>query len=248
MKRLENKVAIITGASQGMGASHARVFAEEGAKVILTDVNEQTGKTLADELGKNAFFIKHDVTKAEEWAKVVKEGEGKFGPITVLVNNAGVLGPIAKTGDLDYEAYLQVINVNQNAPFLGMKAVIPSMLKAGIGSIVNISSLAGMLANYGFPSIAYIAGKFALRGMTKGTAVEYGPNNIRVNSVHPGFIKTPMMELATDESGGDALRQIPLGRLAEAREVSNLVLFLASDESSYITGHEHVIDAGMGIQ
>lgn len=248
MNRLANKVAIITGASQGMGASHSRLFVAEGAKVIMTDVNEQAGKALAAELGENAFFIKHDVTKAEDWSRVVKEGEAKFGTITILVNNAGVLGPIAKTADLDYSAYLKVIDVNQNAPFLGMKAVIPSMLKAGIGSIVNISSLAGMLAIYGFPSIAYIASKFALRGMTKGTAVEYGPNNIRVNSVHPGFIKTPMMELATDESGGEALKQIPLGRLAQPVEVSNLVLFLASDESSYITGHEHVIDAGMGIQ
>lgn len=248
MNRLENKVAIITGASQGMGASHARAFVVEGAKVILTDLNEQAGKALAEELGENALFIKHDVTKAEEWDKVVKQGEEKFGPITVLVNNAGILGPIAKTAELDYDEYSKVIAVNQTAPFLGMKAVIPSMQKAKIGSIVNISSLAGMLANYGFPSIAYIASKFALRGMTKGTAVEYGPDNIRVNSVHPGFIKTPMMELATDESGGDALKQIPLGRLSEAVEVSNLVLFLASDDSSYITGHEHVIDGGMGIQ
>lgn len=248
MNRLRNKVAIITGASQGMGASHARTFVAEGAKVILTDLNEEAGRSLAEELGENAIFIKHDVTKADQWAEVVKVGEEKFGPINVLVNNAGVLGPISKTAELDEDEYLKVVAVNQTAPFLGMKAVIPSMLKAKIGSIVNISSLAGMLANYGFPSIAYVASKFAVRGMTKGTAVEYGPNNIRVNSVHPGFIRTPMMELATDEGGGDALQQIPLGRLAEASEVSNLVLFLASDESSYITGHEHVIDAGMGIQ
>lgn len=119
------------------------------------------------------------------------------------------------------------------------------MLEAGIGSIINISSIAGIVANYGFPSIAYAASKAAVRGMTKGTAVEYGPNNIRVNSVHPGFINTPMMVEATDEKGGEALKEIPLGRLAEAREVSNLVLFLASDESSYITGAEYLIDAGM---
>jgi 3alpha(or 20beta)-hydroxysteroid dehydrogenase len=248
MNRLENKVAIITGASQGMGKAHATLFIQEGAKVILTDLNEKDGKVLADKLGENAFFVKHDVTKADEWANVVKEGEAKFGTINVLVNNAGVLGPISKTGELDYNEYLKVIEVNQHAPFLGMQAVLPSMLRAKVGSIVNISSVAGMVAIYGFPSIAYIGSKFALRGMTKGTAVEYGPQNIRVNAVHPGFIKTPMMELATDESGGDALAQIPLGRLAQPEEVSNLVLFLASDESSYITGHEHVIDAGMSIQ
>lgn len=172
-----------------MGASHARAFVAEGAKVILTDVNEQADKALADELGENALFIKHDVTKAEEWTKVVKEGEKKFGSITVLVNNAGILGPIAKTADLDYAGYLKVIEVNQHAPFLGIKAVIPSMLKAKIGSIVNISSLAGMLANYGFPSIAYIASKFALRGMTKGTAVEYGPNNIELILCIPVLLK-----------------------------------------------------------
>src|SRR5690606_27892167 len=124
MNRLENKVAIITGASQGMGASHARMFITEGAKVVLTDLNEKDGQSLANDLGENALFIKHDVTKAEEWDKVVKEGEGRFGPISVLVNNAGVLGPIAKTADLDYAEYLKVIDVNQNAPYLGMKAVI----------------------------------------------------------------------------------------------------------------------------
>ncbi|CAL9338548.1 3-alpha-(or 20-beta)-hydroxysteroid dehydrogenase [Streptomyces sp. enrichment culture] len=163
----------------------------------------------------------------------------------VLVNNAGILGPIAKTADLDEDDYLKVCAINQHSPFLGMKAVIPSMQRAGIGSIVNISSLAGLRANYGFPSLAYVASTFASRGMTKATAQEYGRDNIRVNSVHPGFINTPMMVEATDEEGGDALAQIFLGRLAEADEVSSLVLFLASDKSSYITGAEHKIDAGM---
>jgi 3alpha(or 20beta)-hydroxysteroid dehydrogenase len=129
-----------------------------------------------------------------------------------------------------------------------MRAVIPSMKRAGIGSIVNISSIAGLVANYGFPSLAYVASKFAVRGMTKAAAIEYGPNNIRANSVHPGFIMTPMMVEATNEEGGDALSMIPLGRIADPAEVSNLVLFLASDEASYITGAEYVIDAGMTAQ
>jgi 3alpha(or 20beta)-hydroxysteroid dehydrogenase len=248
MERLKGKTAIITGAARGMGASHARTFVAEGAKVILTDISETAGQALADELGQNAIFVKHDTTNAEQWAKVVKTGEEKFGPINVLINNAGILGPIAKTADLTEEEYLKVCNINQHAAFYGMKATLPSMLKAGIGSIVNISSIAGLVANYGFPSLAYVASKFAVRGMTKATAIEYGPNNIRVNSVHPGFINTPMMVEATNEDGGDALTQIPLGRLADAKEVSNLVLFLASDESSYITGAEHVIDAGMTAQ
>lgn len=248
MKRLEGKVALITGAARGMGASHARVFIAEGAKVILTDRSEEAGKALASELGANAFFVKHDVTSAEDWKKVVAEAEKKFGPINVLVNNAGILGPIAKTAELTEEDYQKVCAINQHGVFYGMHAVLPSMIKAGIGSIVNISSIAGIVANYGFPSLAYVASKFAVRGMTKATAIEYGSKNIRANSVHPGFINTPMMVEATNEEGGDALAQIPLGRISEAKEVSNLVLFLASDESSYITGAEHVIDAGMTAQ
>ncbi|WAH37288.1 SDR family NAD(P)-dependent oxidoreductase [Alicyclobacillus dauci] len=245
MGRLDDKVALITGAAQGMGASHARKFIKEGAKVILTDINETGGSAIAEELGSNALFLKHDVTSKESWDQVVEKGISTFGEITILVNNAGVLGPIAKTDELSEEDYLKVCAINQHGVFFGMKTVIPSMLKAGIGSIVNISSIAGVVAIYGFPSLAYVASKFAVRGMTKATAVEYGSRNIRVNSVHPGFIKTPMMAAATDESGGEAASLIPLGRLADPEEVSNLVLFLASDESSYITASEHLIDAGM---
>ena len=179
---------------------------------------------------------------------MVAAGEAKFGPITVLVNNAGVLGPLANTVELTEDAYLKVCAINQHGVFYGMQAVIPSMLKAGIGSIVNISSVAGIVSIYGAPSLAYVASKFAVRGMTKKTAVEFGGKNIRVNSVHPGFINTPMMVEATNEEGGDAMALIPLGRLAEPKEVSQLVLFLASDDSSYITGTEHIIDAGMTAQ
>ncbi len=245
MKRLDGKVALITGAARGMGASHARRFVAEGARVIMTDRTEAAGRALAQELGSNALFVPHDVVSAADWARVVATGEKAFGPVTVLVNNAGILGPVARTVDLSEADYLQVCSVNQHSIFLGMKVVVPSMLKAGIGSIVNISSIAGMAANYGFPSLAYVASKFAVRGMTKATAVEYGPNNIRVNSVHPGFIQTPMMVEATNEEGGDALGLIPLRRIADPGEVTNLVLFLASDEASYVTGSEYLVDAGM---
>lgn len=244
-KRLEGKVALITGASRGMGESHAKAFVEHGAKVVLADITDDAGELLAKELGENAVFVHHDVTQLDSWTNAVEQSVKAFGEINVLVNNAGVLGPLATTAELTEGDYRKVCSINQDGVFFGMKAVLPSMERAGIGSIVNISSIAGMAANYGFPSLAYVASKFAVRGMTKATAVEYGPKNIRVNSVHPGFIQTPMMVEATNEEGGDALAQIPLGRIADPQEVSNLVLFLASDESSYITGSEHLVDAGM---
>lgn len=245
MGRLEGKVAIITGAARGMGESHARTFVREGARVVLTDLSEAAGQALVEELGSKAIFLKQDVTDPHSWNAVIETAVGEFGTIDILVNNAGILGPMAQTDSLDDEGYRKVCAVNQDSVFFGMRAVLPVMVKARIGSIVNISSIAGMAANYGFPSLAYVASKFAVRGMTKATAVEFGKYNIRVNSVHPGFIQTPMMVEATDEVGGDALAQIPLGRIADPAEVSNLVLFLASDESSYITGSEHLVDAGM---
>ncbi|WP_068077697.1 SDR family NAD(P)-dependent oxidoreductase [Novosphingobium lentum] len=245
MGRLSGKVAIITGAARGMGASHARLFVEQGARVVLTDLNVAGGEALAKELGDNAMFVAHDVTKPESWETVVAKAVAAYGTIDILVNNAGILGPMAPTAELDNDGYDLVCAVNQHSVFYGMKAVLPVMVKAARGSIVNISSIAGMAANYGFPSLAYVASKFAVRGMTKATAMEYGKHNIRVNSVHPGFIQTPMMVEATDEVGGEALAQIPLGRIAQPIEVSNVVLFLASDESSYVTGAEHLVDAGM---
>ncbi|MBR9911418.1 MAG: glucose 1-dehydrogenase [Gammaproteobacteria bacterium] len=245
MERLQGKVAIVTGAAQGMGASHARRMAAEGAKVIMTDVNTVDGQRIAEEIGDNAMFLPQDVTQPEGWHTVVSEGEQRFGFINVLVNNAGILGPVIATADLTREAYQKVCDVNQLSVFLGMQAVLPSMLKAGVGSIVNVSSVAGLVAIYGAPNLAYVASKFAVRGMTKQIAVEYGAHNIRVNSVHPGYIKTPMMAAATDEGGGEALSMIPLARLADPVEVSNLIVFLASDESSFITATEQVIDGGM---
>ncbi|MFA7554867.1 MAG: glucose 1-dehydrogenase [Spongiibacteraceae bacterium] len=245
MNRLIGKVAIVTGASQGMGEAHARMMVAEGAKVIMTDINEDAGQALATELGENTLFIKQNVASAADWKKVVEQGEAAFGTINVLVNNAGVLGPVSSMSGLSEEAFNKVCDINQLGVFLGMQAVLPSMEKAGVGSVINVSSIAGIIAVYGAPNIAYVASKFAVRGMTKQIAVEYGSKNIRANSVHPGFIKTPMMAAATDEGGGEAISMIPLSRMADPSEVSSLVVFLASDESSFITGTEQIIDGGM---
>lgn len=248
MSRLTNRVALITGAAQGMGAAHARRFVSEGAKVILTDLNVDDGAALARELGPSAQFFKHDVCDPASWREVVRLSEAKFGRINVLVNNAGIIGDIADTRSITDANYMKVIAVNQHGVFYGMQAVLPSMIESGGGSIVNISSIAGIVSCYGAPNIAYVASKFAVRGMTKFVATEYGKYNIRVNSVHPGFIKTPMMVAATDEAGAGATAMIPLARMADPDEVSCLVAFLASDESSFITAEEHIIDGGMTAQ
>lgn len=245
MSRLAGKVAVITGASQGMGTAHARAFVAHGAKVILGDINDKAGEELAKELGSSALFVKQDVASAGDWKTLMRAGEKRFGAVNVLVNNAGILGALAPTTELSEAEFLRVCSINQTGVFLGMQAVLPGMINAGGGSIVNISSIAGLVAIYGAPNLAYVASKFAVRGMTKQVAVEYGAKNIRVNSIHPGYIKTPMMVAATDENGGEALAQIPLRRMADPSEVSNLVVFLASDESAFISGAEHVIDGGM---
>jgi 3alpha(or 20beta)-hydroxysteroid dehydrogenase len=243
--KLTGRVAIITGAAQGMGEAHARRFIKEGAQVALTDINSEGGEMLSKELGPNARFFTHDVADLADWKRVVSEVDEAFGTPTVLVNNAGIIGPVAETTELSEEDYLRIVAVNQHSQFYGMKTVIPYMQLAGGGSIVNISSTAGMISVVGSPNLAYVGSKFASRGMTKHVALQYGPDQIRVNSVHPGYILTPMMVAATDENGGGVGEAVPLRRLADPDEVSSLVLFLASDDSSYISGTEHVIDGGL---
>lgn len=244
MERLLNKVAIVTGAAGGMGASHARKFVEEGAKVVLTDLNEQAGTALANELGENAMFIKQDVTSQADWENVVSETEKAFGPVNILVNNAGIsMNNSIEQTSLDQ--YLKIVNINQVSVFLGMKTVVSSMKKTENGSIVNISSMNGLVAG----AIGYTDTKFAVRGMTKAAAIDFSRYGIRVNSVHPGVIETPMI------TTGDAVevikefaKHIPLKRVAQSEEITNLVLFLASEESSYSTGSEFVADGGLTAQ
>lgn len=243
MGRLEGKVALITGGARGMGASHAKLFIKEGAKVVITDVLTEDGEKTAEALGEHCVFFKHDVTSEDEWKHVVSKTEEHFGPINILVNNAGIViqEPLES---LSLENYKKVIDINQVGVFLGMKSVIPSMKKTEKCSIVNISSISGMV---GQPmTLAYNASKFAVRGMTKSAAVELGPLGIRVNSIHPGIIKTPMTQTPELEAVIEQMLQgIPLGRTAEPEEVSNLCLYLASDESSYSSGSEFIIDGGM---
>ncbi len=244
MARLAGKVAVITGAAQGMGATHARLFIEEGAKVVLTDLNEEKGQALAKSLGENALFIKQNVTSEEDWKAVVEATEKHFGAIHVLINNAGIT--LAKSIlDTALDDYRRIVEINQVSVFLGMKTVIPSMKKAGVGSIVNISSINGLVGG----AIGYTDTKFAVRGMTKAVALEVAADNIRVNSVHPGVIETPMIMQADTKAAVETFaKTIPQKRLAKPEEVSKLVLFLASDESSYSTGSEFIIDGGITAQ
>ncbi|AWI11690.1 MAG: glucose 1-dehydrogenase [Caldibacillus thermoamylovorans] len=241
MARLQGKIAIITGAAQGMGEAHARRFIAEGAKVILTDVKEEKGAALVNELGENAIFLKHNVASAEDWATVVAKAEDTFGPVNVLVNNAGIT--MAKSIlQITEEEYRRIVDINQISVFLGMKSVIPSMQKAGGGSIVNISSINGLVGG----AIGYTDTKFAVRGMTKAAAMECTHYGIRVNSVHPGVIATPMVvQEDTKAAVEEFAKHIPLKRVAQPEEVTNLVLYLASDESSYSTGAEFIVDGGI---
>jgi 3alpha(or 20beta)-hydroxysteroid dehydrogenase len=241
--RLSGKVAIVTGGAMGQGAAIARHFIAEGAKVAIADVADEPGQALADELGADAIFRHHDVSDEDSWTALVEAVNETFGPVNVLANNAGILrfGEIEK---MTKEEYLLLVSVNQLGTFLGMKAVARTMRKNGGGSIINASSVEGLA---GMASLtAYTATKFAIRGMTKAAAMELGPKQIRVNSVHPGMIDTPM----TRPHGGDAAMEfgasrVPLRRVGYPDDIAPLYVFLASDESSYINGAEIAIDGGV---
>ena len=241
--RLAGKVALISGAARGQGAAEARLFAAEGAAVVLGDVLDEQGAALAAEIGERAAYVPLDVTREHAWQRAVELALARFGRLDVLVNNAGILrpGPVESLPLADFEA---VVRVNQVGCFLGMQAAIPALRAAGGGSIVNISSIAGIRGRAGV--IAYAASKWAILGRTKSAALELGRYGIRVNSVHPGAIETPMID---GPEFGPAVRaahvaRLPIARMGEPADVAPLVLFLASDESAYCTGAEFVVDGG----
>lgn len=246
MGRVQDKVCLITGAALGMGREHALLLAEHGARLILTDLNAEAGEATAKDIndaGGDAIFIKHDASSEQDWQQVIKAGVEHFGKIDVLVNNAGVLTlkSIQETTTEDWDF---VQSINTRGVFYGVKYVLPAMQKAGGGSIINISSIYGIV---GAPSAsAYQASKGAVRLLSKSAAVEYAEYNVRVNSVHPGVIATNMTkDIMVDDASTDALLGSALiRRPAQPKEVSWGILFLASDESSYMTGSELVIDGG----
>ncbi len=244
MARLSNKVAIITGSARGMGAVTAKRFVDEGAKVIIADILDEAGQALADALGDNARYVHADVSSEQDWQTLIAAAEA-LGPLNVLVNNAAILHAAA-IADADGEDYMRVIRVNQLGPYLGIRAAIAPMKRAGGGSIVNISSIDGLQAKNGLS--AYVSSKWAVRGLSKSAAIELGPYNIRVNTVHPGGIFTDMHGAGsnTEPSEQDNAFYVnhPLPRVGLPAEVANMSLFLASDESSYSTGSKFIVDGG----
>jgi 3alpha(or 20beta)-hydroxysteroid dehydrogenase len=239
MGRLDGKVAIVTGAARGQGEAAARLFVAEGAKVVIADLLDEEGAKLAASIGDAARFEHLDVTDEENWKAVVASTEVTFGPVSVLINNAGILvfNAISRTAVAEWRT---VMDVNLTGAFLGIKSVVRSMTAAGGGSIVNISSTAGM---EGLPMLAaYSTSKWGLRGLSRSAAVELGRKGIRVNTVHPGGIDTPMTR--GGKANAATYERQPIGRVGSVEDVAPLVLFLASDEASFITGGEYVVDGG----
>jgi 3alpha(or 20beta)-hydroxysteroid dehydrogenase len=236
MGKLDGKVALVTGGAQGMGASHVRGLVAEGAKVVIGDVNAEAGEALALELGDSALFVQLDITKDDSWLSAVAAGVEAFGDFDILVNNAGVVQwkPWLSTST---EEFLRVLNINLTGQFIGIRSIVPSMLEKKGGVIVNVSSTAGLMGFAAEP--AYVASKWGVRGLTKAAALEFAPHNIRVVSVHPGVVATPMTTGVQKES----YDMQPIPRMGEQAEITKLVVFLIAD-ATYSTGSEWIADGG----
>jgi 3alpha(or 20beta)-hydroxysteroid dehydrogenase len=242
MNDLSGKVAIITGGAGGQGAAEARLFVERGAAVVIADINDEAGESIAHDIGDGAIYVHHDVSDETSWGEVVSVGEKRFGPVSVLVNNAAISAP-ARLIDETTEGFLRTVRVNQLGVFLGMRSVIPSMCRASGGSIINISSAGGLR---GYPhNTAYGATKWAMRGMSMTAAVELAPFGIRVNTVFPGLIDTPINDSAPPEMMERWAADTPLGRIGQPGDVAGVVAFLASDAASFMTGAEIAVDGGV---
>ncbi len=241
MNRLDDKVALITGGARGQGAAEAELFVKAGAQVVITDVLDAEGRATAERLGAACEFLHHDVVSEDDWNSVVETIVALHGRLDILVNNAGIFRMVGLI-ETSLAMWQQMMDINQTGVFLGMRTAAPAMQASSSGSIINISSIAGMRG--ASVAHAYSASKWAVRGMTKSAAIELAPSGVRVNSVHPGIIDTNML----DEFGpmrDNIESRIPLGRVASADEVGKLVLFLASDDASYCTGQEFVVDGAM---
>lgn len=242
---LDGKVAIVTGAAKGIGASTAFLFAKEGAKVTVSDVDVENGEKVVEAIkdnGGEAIFVKSDASKAKDHEELVRKTVNAFGKLDIAVNNAGIGGPLAKTAEYPLDGWENVIGLNLSGVFYGTKYQITEMLKNGNGSIVNIASILGQVGTANSP--AYVAAKHGVVGLTKTAAIEYATEGIRVNSVGPGYIKTPLLSVLDEETLEYIKTLHPMGRLGKADEVAELILWLASDKSSFVTGNYYAVDGG----
>ncbi|NED01689.1 glucose 1-dehydrogenase [Streptomyces sp. SID6648] len=248
MGRFDHRTVLVTGGTGGQGASHVRAFHAEGADVVIADIAEETGRALAAELGERAMFVRLDVTDEDSWSGAVQAAEEHFGPLSVLVNNAGVQNPAVTVEDTDPRVWDRIIAINLTGAFLGIRAAAPSLRRAGGGAVVNIASTSGIGGTAMYAP--YVASKWAVRGLTATAALELGRDGIRVNAVHPGVIATPF--ITQPAAGSDAPisdfyspEPFALPRLGEPSDITRTVLFLASEDASFATGSEFVIDGGL---
>jgi 3alpha(or 20beta)-hydroxysteroid dehydrogenase len=237
-RRFEGRTVLVTGGAAGIGAAHVRGFAAEGAHVVFGDIDAAGGEALAAELAGDVRFFEHDVSNEAGWPRIVAAAEEEFGSISVLVNNAATLPPFTSIVEVDTADWRRVLDVNLTGSFFGIKYVVPSMRRAGGGAIVNTSSALGVM---GTPNLsAYVSSKYGIRGLTQTAALELARDGIRVNSIHPGYTRTPMNADVSEEN----TRDLPVPRFAEPEEVTAVAMFLASEEASFVTGAEYLVDGG----